>query len=333
MKPSGEPPGNRTPNPQIKSINPLFSESYEGYVSHRVASGKRRKSYYLLWAFWNRYVGHFRLDDITAADITTALDVATTTRGWCQATRTHALHVLESFYRWACDPGRRLASHIPTLLVPRLTGQALENPRDRYLSDHELARLLEVCSIYPILHDLVLFSATLNTRLQETFDRRVDEVHQQAGTWRLTYQVGKTGMPRDIELVGVVRKMVLRNRAASIERGSPWLFSGPKGGQLQKRIVYDNLPGMCRLAGIEYDGRSKHGFSFHCLRKTFATRMYNRTGDWKLTQHAGAWKTSKAMESYGFLDDKRVGEALKASQRRLDRRPRNESRTRSKRRE
>ena len=91
------------------------------------------------------------------------------------------------------------------------------------------------------------------------------------------------------------------------ERADGWLFPGQAGGRLTPRHVARRLAEWCEKAGVRV-------VSPHALRHTFATGLYQRTGDLRLVQEALAHASIASTARYAAVGTERLRDAVGAAQ-------------------
>ena len=108
----------------------------------------------------------------------------------------------------------------------------------------------------------------------------------------------------------VTLERVQRNLKRSQKAGYQWLFAGPKGGMIRPKFLYEHLPSSCRMVGIDY-GRGKYQFSFHSLRRAFASHLLNAGASIERVMEAGGWRSYAAVQRYAYLSSKSKKQSFK----------------------
>ncbi|MHC4238392.1 MAG: tyrosine-type recombinase/integrase [Planctomycetota bacterium] len=87
---------------------------------------------------------------------------------------------------------------------------------------------------------------------------------------------------------------------------SPALFLGNSGARIQARQVQLRFEKWLRSAGIA------RRYTVHSLRHTFATRLYEQTGDIRLVQRALGHRSISTTEIYTLVADTRLKRAIES---------------------
>jgi integrase len=218
------------------------------------------------------------------------LDALEQERNWSPATRTCALVVLSGFWGWCVKKG--LAEVNICRYIPRVTGRALNNTRKRVLTSRELKNILHHLLLAPCVRDAVLMALHTGLRLGSITSLTPEHVHEDAhGLFVEVLTKNKT--ETRCYLYGEARAIVERRKSAS----EKYIFSGPKGGVLRQKYIRKHLEAACRCAGVEY-GSSKWGFTFHSLRRCFATYLLEAGEDPGKVRKAGGWLSEQAFARY-----------------------------------
>ena len=200
---------------------------------------------------------------------------------------------LRSFFRFLTDSGF-LKSNPARLVRSARTSQK----PPRILTEKECHALLETIKRYDTLtarRDFVIFSLLLGTgmRLGSLVNLEVDDVDLGQGTLRVN---GKGNLEQVLFLSPPLRRL-LRNYLKHMATKA--LF--PIGDrQVQLRFAL-----WLEKAGIN----RRH--SVHALRHTFATRLYERTGDLRLVQVALGHRRVSTTEIYTRINHGRVRQAVR----------------------
>ncbi len=150
-------------------------------------------------------------------------------------------------------------------------------------------------------HALLSFMLLTGCRLGETVALNVGDIDLEAGT--LTLRCPKGGDPDRIiictRLIAIIRSYIQRKPPCAP------LWSTSTGARLSSRQIQRLVTSRINEAGIE-----NNRVSPHTLRHTFATILYNRTGDIRLVQQALRHHHVTTTETYAHLDPKRLKTAL-----------------------
>jgi integrase len=195
---------------------------------------------------------HMPLDTITRADVATCLVTITRTCGSPTASR--ALGALGSFCAWSMRMG--LTEKNPTIAVIK---PVLNPPRERVLSDDELAAIWRACGDddHGRVIRLLILSAC---RRAEIGDMVWDEVDEEHGTFTITAARSKNGKPHMLPLPAAAMDII-----ASV----PHMLSRPQ-------LFGQRSHGFTRWhkGKLELDQRSGvSDWTYHDLRRTAATRL------------------------------------------------------------
>jgi integrase/recombinase XerC len=183
-------------------------------------------------------------------------------------------------------------------------------PTDRrvpsYLSVDEARGLLDAITNSDSAlakRDHAMFSLLLGTgiRLGSLVALNVCDVNLAEGTVTIK---AKGGREETAFLNARLCKLLARYiKAVSATDGTP-LFRSRNGGRLGPRQVQLRLKHWLKAAGITKP------LSVHCLRHSFATRLYSLTGDLHLVQRALGHRHITTTEIYVKVEDKALRKAL-----------------------
>jgi integrase/recombinase XerC len=219
------------------------------------------------------------------------------------ASLNRAKSALRSFFRFLSDAG--YMKHNPATLV-RLARAPRKPPA--VLADREinvLTKTLESDRSAIAKRDHLIFSLFLGTgiRLGSLVALNVDDVE----VTRETIQTrGKNGTSQVVFLNKRLRRLLrayLHNHPAKPD--GP-LFLSSRGGRLGARQVQLRL---CHW--LEKTGITGH-YTIHTLRHTFATRIYENTGDLRLTQRALGHQRITTTEIYTHVSNDRLKNAVQS---------------------
>jgi len=208
---------------------------------------------------------------------------------------------LRVFFRFLADAG--YLGENPARLIR-------STPTDRrvpsYLSVHEATALLDAITKSDSAlakRDHAMFSLLLGTgiRLGSLVALNVCDVNL---TERAVTIKAKGGREETVFLNPRLCKLLARYiKAVSATDGTP-LFRSRNGGRLGPRQVQLRLKHWLKAAGISKP------LSVHCLRHSFATRLYSLTGDLHLVQRALGHRHITTTEIYVKVEDKALRKAL-----------------------
>jgi integrase/recombinase XerC len=208
---------------------------------------------------------------------------------------------LRVFFRFLTDAGH--LSENPARLIR-------STPTDRrvpsYLSIDEARRLLDAIANSDSAlakRDHAMFSLLLGTgiRLGSLVALNVGDVNLAEGTVAIK---AKGGREETVFLNARLCKLLARHiKTVSTVDGTP-LFRSRNGGKLGPRQVQLRLKHWLEVAGITKP------LSVHSLRRTFAARLYSKTGDLHLVQRALGHRHITTTEIYVKVEDKALRKAL-----------------------
>jgi integrase/recombinase XerC len=208
---------------------------------------------------------------------------------------------LRVFFRFLTDAG--YLSNNPARLIR-------STPTDRrvpsYLSIDEATKLLNTIpkSDGPIARrDHTMFSVLLGTgiRLGSLVGLNASDVNLAEQTITIK---AKGGREETVFLNARLCRLLVRYiKAVSATDGTP-LFRSRNGGKLGPRQVQLRLKHWLGVAGITKP------LSVHSLRRTFAARLYSKTGDLHLVQRALGHRHITTTEIYVKVEDKALRKAL-----------------------
>jgi integrase/recombinase XerC len=152
--------------------------------------------------------------------------------------------------------------------------------------------------------DCVAFNLMLATgiRLGSLVGISLSDVDLSGGTIKIH---GKGGVEQMLPLTRALRTTLARY-VKRLDRNSQVLFASRAGNRLQARQVQLRFAKWLRAAGIAQD------YTVHCLRHTFATRLYEQTGDIRLVQRALGHRSISTTEIYTRVADARLKRAMES---------------------
>jgi len=208
---------------------------------------------------------------------------------------------LRVFFRFLTDAG--YLSENPARLIR-------STPTDRrvpgYLSVDEARKLLNTIAKSDsalATRDHAMFSLLLGTgiRLGSLVALNVDDVNLTEETVTIK---AKGGREETVFLNARLCKLLARYiKPVTATDGAP-LFRSRNGGRLGPRQVQLRLKYWLKAAGIT------KLLSVHCLRHSFATKLYSLSGDLRLVQRALGHRHITTTEIYVKVEDKALRKAL-----------------------
>lgn len=174
----------------------------------------------------------------------------------------------------------------------------------RALSEAEQARLvaaLDEAETEAERRDRVLFRAMLATgaRISEMLEARIEDLDLEEGELRLRKVKGGC---EDVLLLPASVAQILAEHLD--QRRSGWLFEGQGTRPLTPRQAARRLEGWLERADV------RRAASLHSLRHSFATDLYQRTGDLLLVREALRHRSITSTVIYARCDGGRLREAV-----------------------
>ena len=276
----------------------LESLEAEGRSPHTIGAYRRD-----LRAF-TRFAGDIDLDAITPAMLqrfmgSQLVQVGPTGQPRAKASVNRYRVTLKALFGWA--EARWLVTRNPTAILKCQRPKAL--PRET-LSEAELERVL--CTEYKGRHGprdraILAFMLLTGCRLAETvaLDTRDIDWQRQTATLRRPKGGDPDRVPLSPRCVSLLRACDTPGTLAS----QP-LFRSSSGRRLSCRQVQRIVAQRLHEVGID-----RH-LSPHALRHSFATLLYNRTGDIRLVQTALRHEHLATTEIYAHVDPQRLRKAV-----------------------
>ncbi|HJZ32713.1 MAG TPA: tyrosine-type recombinase/integrase [Hyphomicrobiaceae bacterium] len=196
------------------------------------------------------------LDRITKRDV--ASRILTIARENGPAVAREVRSALSSFYVWARRQGLCETNPVIDTERPRTAG-----PRERVLSDDELAEIWRACGDDEYGKIIKLLFLT-GCRRAEIGDMRWSEINLDKGTWTLPGERSKNGRPHTLPLMPMMREIIdtvpkMATRDA--------LF-GRRGRGFTAWSWAPNKPALDERSGVG-------GWTVHDIRRSVATKMAN----------------------------------------------------------
>ncbi len=275
-----------------------FERLRAAYIEHRQAQGCCLRSFHHLTSTWKV------LDQVSVADITTD-DVLHWTnkfskeRKWSPQTKLHSINSLSSFFGWCIK--RRYVTENPCVFVPR---PKVRNERRFVISKEQLATMMKLLPLH--IRDLVEVAAKTGLRFSNLANLEPRDLQQDEQDDYFLEMETKNGDLHRTYLYGTTLEIVRRR----VAKNSDWLFSGSRGGQLTPKTVRRHLVPAAKAAGLKW-GRSRYGFTFHSLRRAFASHLLNSGESIEAVMAAGGWRSYEAVRRYAYLSDKRKKDSFR----------------------
>jgi integrase/recombinase XerC len=214
-----------------------------------------------------------------------------------------AKSALRSFFQFLADAD--YMKHNPTTFV-RLARTTRKPPA--VLADHEIGALFKTLESdrSPIAkRDQLIFSLFLGTgiRLGSLVALNVEDVDVAQEILRTN---GKNGAQQIVFLSTRLKRRLKAHLQSHTAKPDGPLFLSSRGKRIGARQVQLRLGHWLDKAGIT------GGYTVHTLRHSFATRVYEKTGDLRLTQRALGHKRITTTEIYTHVSDTRLKAAVQS---------------------
>ncbi len=270
----------------------------EGRSPHTVAAYRRDLAAFIGFA------GDTALTDVTPALLTDFMATdGVQASPWgvprAKATINRYRVSLKALFAWGA--ARWLVPRNPTVILKCRRHRSL--PPD-VLSEQEIHLLLNFSfKGKEAARDRALLAFMLATgcRLSETVALDCRDLDWDTG--RITLRSPKGGEPETVTAPAAVLAL-LRPQSQTVPPENP-LFRTGTGRRLCCRQVQRIVAGRCQEAGITKT------MTPHVLRHTFATRLYNATGDLRLVQQALRHQFITTTQIYAQVDPKRLEMAVR----------------------
>lgn len=212
---------------------------------------------------------------------------------------------VRAFFGWAESTGRLDVNPARHVRLQRVT-----RTPPAFLTDAEVRRLRKALTGRTgeqSKRDRVLIEVFLGTgiRLQELVELNVEDVDLDSK--HLHIRKAKGGQPQVKFLNTAVRGLLRAYLAVRKRQGvdtCPALFLSQRGTRLSPRQVENRLQAWLEDAGIDKP------ITPHSLRHTFATRLYQRSGDLLVVQRALGHRQLATTEIYTHLVDAQLEDAI-----------------------
>jgi len=205
---------------------------------------------------------------------------------------------LRSFFAFCVESG--FIRENPARLI-RSSPTAVKAPAT--LTESEIRQLREIVGDNgsPLAHrDRLILELLLGTgvRLGSLVALSIGDVDLRTGTLRIRLKGGTQGR---VFLNPGLRRMMCQYLKESAPQGNGGpdtpLFRASTGRRLGARQIQLRFAALCRKAGVNRQ------VSIHSLRHTFATRLYEKTGDLHLVQRALGHRQITTTEVYAKVSD------------------------------
>ena len=206
----------------------------------------------------------------------------------------HTLGLIRQIYNHAKRPDIYLRAKVK---MPKV-----DNAKLRYLTPAEIDKLLTALKEKSdIVHDQAILAVNCGLRFSETAGLRWEDVNFDTGS--LSIRDSKTGS-RTVFLNDVVADML---RKRQTEKTTGLIFSDNDKRQLRASKTFQRVAD--KLFNKDVDDRRLR-VTFHTLRHSFGTHVYENSGDLNLTQKALGHRTMVMASRYAKMSETRLREAF-----------------------
>lgn len=285
-------------NIELAAQQYLGSLTADGRSTHTIGAYSRDLAAFI------RFAGDIDVDAVTPAMLqhfmaSSDVQIGPTGQLRAKASINRYRVALKALFGWA--EARWLVARNPTSILKCMRQKPL--PRET-LTEAELEHVL--CTEYRGRHGprdraIVGFMLMTGCRLAETVDLTTADIDWQRRT--VTLRNAKGGSPDRVPLSCRCVSLLEACRTPRTPSNEP-LFRSATGRRLSCRQVQRIVAQRLREAGVQ-----RHA-SPHLLRHTFATRLYNQTGDIRLVQTALRHEHLATTEIYTHVDPLRLRQAM-----------------------
>jgi len=246
-------------------------------------------------------LGESRLDSITTADVERFLDsLMSGERAIAPATRNRYRDLLSGMFKRAVRFGLVVSN--PVKGIPKVKeagGRVLYlPPATKERPAHEEVALTE--ALPADLRPLLLVSVHTGLRWSEQSALRWQDVDVLSAT--LTVAQSKNGYQRTVPMNATVRSVFLDASLSRKRTDEPHERVFPMAYRTVAR-TFDRAvkAAQATLRNAEKDGSLLQGYTWHCNRHTFASRLVMAGVDLLSVQKLGGWRTLSMVQRYAHL--------------------------------
>ena len=261
------------PERQVKNVT--FREIAELFIKQHAQYKKSAESLTLRTNCLIGMFGEKRLSEITPLTVQEMRNKIKVKRSVSTANRYHAIlrEIFNKAKEWKMFYGENPAS------VLRLEREPVN--RTRFLSEHEIKKLLQVC--HPRLLPVVICALATGMRRGEILKLKWIDLDLERGILYLTET--KSGKPREIPIMPKLRAMF-----EEMPRAGEKVFNVPI---IMLRRYFERAMHIACISG----------FRFHDLRHTFASHFIMRTGNLPALQSILGHSTPLLTQRYAHLSN------------------------------
>jgi len=223
--------------------------------------------------------------------------------------------------RQAFHTARKIGLYIGDSPTKNIRWPKLDNMKLRYLSVHEADNLLNALAAKSKnLHDTALLSLHCGLRFGEIANLKWSSVNWNAGT--LAILNAKAGS-RIAYLTQRTKSMLKQRKKDTLDATTPGktdelIFkkrSGKEGPMVQASKVFNDVVDKLKLNNGVTD--TKQRITFHSLRHSYATHLYESTHDLYLTQRSLGHASGEMTKRYAKMNENRLREGAEAIEKAL----------------
>lgn len=280
------------------TFNKFFEENYLPWASGNRKDNTIRMEKILHKKWIYPILGTIPLSQIAPVQIE-KIKKTMTDQGRSSKTVHHVLSLIRQVYNHAKRQGIFSGDHpVSKVKMPRV-----DNAKLRYLVPEEIDRLLAALRAKSFhVHDQAVLSVHCGLRFAETAGLRWEDINYETGT--ISIRDAKTGS-RTVFMNDFVVDM-LKARQGNETAGL--IFPDEKAHR-QERISKTFQRIADELFNRDTQDRRLR-VTFHTLRHSFGTHVYENTGDLYLTQKALGHKTMTMAQRYAKMSEPRLREAF-----------------------
>ena len=277
----------------------FFTDTYLPWATVHKAVNSIKTEQTLFNGWIKRFIGNIPLREVAQTDIErlkkSMLDAK-------RAVKT--VHLTLAVIRQVYNYAKSQNLYSGDTPVARVKLPKVDNAKLRYLMPEEIGRLLTAFEADVDSHDQALLSVNCGLRFSETATLKWEDINYYTGT--LAIRDAKTGS-RTAFMNDTVEAM-LRGRQDG--RTTGLVFPDENGNRHTRASwTFQRVANGLFNEGVK-DRRLR--VSFHTLRHSFGTAVYNNSGDLYLTQKALGHKTLLMAERYAKMSEPRLREAFQA---------------------
>jgi len=246
--------------------------------------------------------GHLRLSNIKRGSVQ-SFHTQLREEGLAPATCDHYIKLLRRLLNHAVDN-----EVIDVNPLVRLKLFNADNKKERYLSDEELSRLINVLKAHEnrMVSSIVLFLLSTGARLNEALTATWENIDVTNKTWRVSASISKSKKMRAIPLNSTAINVL---NEVGTEDKSEYVFINTKTGK-PYICIKNTWTHIREQAGLV-------GFRLHDLRHNYASMLVNSGRSLYEVQHILGHSDPKVTQRYAHLSTETLHEAVDAVSNRL----------------